>query len=272
VAISDALWLTRRMHGLRCLRYHREWRNCVSARPYVFRSRLEFEADAKSDAQAHESMNGLKPLGDHAHRASGRCIFPLMPSRHLPDDSGSSPHPDFPTELARNLPRTVGWIALVWHRVAVRYSNWRHRRKIENLVQLRPLEIRVEIAAADKGKIHFGFAVSNFGRVQIDAERVELYGVQVGSRALEATSEMLRVSGCIPPRTVGLVVFAVDLSPADIRNVVEGVDVAPNTRSSPRADVYVHAGIVFSTPKRPFTWSFDFTTGAVKVRIPDALL
>ena len=172
---------------------------------------------------------------------------------------------DAATELAESAPRWIAWAPIVWRRGRAFYQRRKAGQQIENLVHLRPLEFRVYIPAADKGKIYFNFFVANFGRAIVEADRVIMRGITIGTRQIEADSEMLRVDGAASPGTIGIVAFAVDLRAPEIRDLVEGIGVAPNLWSSPSADVRANGAIVFTTPKKSFRLAFDFHVSSVKV-------
>lgn len=164
-----------------------------------------------------------------------------MASHNLPVTSDK----DLASELARNLPRGLGWIPTLFKFGRKTLSEWRNRRKTENLVFVDPVSVEIDLHAQDEGLLYFTFLVSNFSKQQLTIDRLELDNIQVGARALQRKSDMLKVHGEIRPRTTESIRISVDLHGSDIRNVAQGISKAYNLWSSPGALTTISAQVVF---------------------------
>jgi hypothetical protein len=185
--------------------------------------------------------------------------FLLEPEGHAKED--------LTKELAQSLPRLVGWMPPVTRAGYRRFVRWKQSRKTENQLWLHPMQARIEARLADHAIINFSLLVANFSKRSVEADRLELDSISVGGRNLQRNSDMIKVSGEIPARTMTPLWFDIDLRGSDVSELLRGISKASNAWSSPQASVLIYGRILLLAGperiKKPVNFTWDWARSNV---------
>lgn len=170
---------------------------------------------------------------------------------------------DVADDLARNLPRWVGWIPVAGKASYKWWSARKRRRSPEARVVAKLSTARIEINAVDDGSIELRFSLVNFGNRPVEVDRLELHRLSVGARNLQRKSDMIKMTGTLAPQRIDEMTVGIDLNTVDIRSVVQGITNATNSSSSPQVSVSVYADILCIAGKRRFRKTVDHSASCV---------
>jgi hypothetical protein len=151
---------------------------------------------------------------------------------------------DISDDLARTLPRWIGWIPVIGKAGYRKYAAIKNRNSIDALFRIEPWYCEVYIPDKDSGVVTIGLLAINFSKKIVEVDRAELHSIQVGSRGIGRTSDMLKAHTLVGPRSTANIYLAIDLFGADVRNSSEGVSVASNSKSAPSVNVRFHLTLV----------------------------
>jgi hypothetical protein len=151
---------------------------------------------------------------------------------------------DISDDLARTLPRWIGWVPVIGKAGYRRYAAMRARNSIDAMFRIEPLYCELYIPDKDSGVVTIGLLAINFSKKVVEVDRAELHSIQVGSRGISRTSEMLKAHTLVAPRSTANIYLGIDLFGADVRNAGEGVTVASNPKSAPSVNVRFHLTLV----------------------------
>ena len=195
------------------------------------------------------------------------CFPEVVAQTMFPVLSSSGRDRDLADELARNLPRWVGWIPVVGKAGHRRWIRWKDAHRIENQIVLHPGDVRIQIPTRDQGSIDFAILVSNFSGQRIEADRVELHHMSISGRSLQRRSEMLKIHGIVQPHRTEMLRFLVDLQGGDVRQAIEGIGRASNPWCTPQATTNIYADIVFLAGRERFRKNLHYSLNPVDCNV-----
>lgn len=178
---------------------------------------------------------------------------------------------DLTGDLAKSLPRWVGWVPVVGKATHRWWVARRAQRQPTNNVEVQVVSGSIHAHARDEANMELRFVVVNYGKHLIEVDRLEVHSLAAGSRSLQRKADMINMSGAVRPRSTSVLSVTIDLRGSDIRNVVQGVRQATNTLSSPQGGIGIYADIVFLARKERFKKTVQLTVDSVLWNIGTAL-
>ncbi len=180
---------------------------------------------------------------------------------------GGLPPEDVAKGVATGLTRLVGVIPSAVRAARSGIARWKRARMVENQITLQPVYARIDVPAAGQATIEFMLWVSNFSKRVIEPDRLELNSIVVGGRGLQRSSDMRKIEGEVPPRSVSNLWFNIDLRGSDVRELILGINQASNSWSSPQTSVRIYGEIVFIAGsdrfRKPVNFQLDWATSNV---------
>lgn len=186
-----------------------------------------------------------------------------------------APHPennaqdDFSRELARNLPRSIGWLPTISKGARSLFARWQADRKIEHRVSVHAVEASIYVRAKDLASIDFTILVGNCSKRRLEPDRLELSSIMVGGRTVYRNSDMIQVRSEIPTRSTQKLWFSIELTGSGVGDVARGIPKASNLWCSPQTSVRIYGDILFLAGHERFRKSVNFDWYPVACNVPN---
>lgn len=155
-------------------------------------------------------------------------------------------------DLAKTLPRWVGWIPIVGRATFRWWQGSKDRALPQNNFTIELVSARVDVSARDEGSVNLHFSIANFGKRGVEIDRLELHSLGINSRQLQRRSDTIKMTGWIRSGQAVRNHVDINLHEPDVRSLIHSIEKSQNQWSTPRMSVSFYGEILCISGKDRF--------------------